>query len=42
MLGYKKLIDKLGKPGVTDRASRDILDLIIQWFLWLIFLEDYY
>ncbi len=30
MLGYKKLKDKLGKPGVTDRASEDILDLLTQ------------
>ncbi len=30
MLGYKKLKDKLGKPGVTDRASNDILDLFVQ------------
>ena len=29
-LGYEKLKDKLGKPGVTDRASKDILDLLIQ------------
>tara|TARA_B100000965_G_scaffold272201_1_gene230280 strand:- start:723 stop:1895 length:1173 start_codon:yes stop_codon:yes gene_type:complete len=29
MLGYKKLKDKLGKPGVTDRASTYILDLLI-------------
>ncbi|ABM76317.1 Lipid-A-disaccharide synthetase [Prochlorococcus marinus str. NATL1A] len=28
-LGYERLKDKLGKPGVTDRASRDILDLLI-------------
>ena len=28
--GYKSLKDKLGKPGVTDRASKDILDLAIQ------------
>ena len=28
MLGYKKLKEKLGKPGVTDRASKDILDLL--------------
>jgi len=28
--GYSKLKDKLGKPGVTDRASKDILDLIIK------------
>ena len=28
--GYKRLKDKLGKPGVTDRASRDILDLAVQ------------
>ncbi len=28
--GYKRLRDKLGKPGVTDRASRDILDLAVQ------------
>ncbi len=27
--GYKKLKEKLGKPGVTDRASKDILDLIV-------------
>ncbi len=26
--GYKRLKDKLGEPGVTDRASRDILDLL--------------
>ncbi len=30
MFGYKKLKDKLGKPGVTDRASMDILDLLVQ------------
>ena len=24
------LKDKLGKPGVTDRASKDILDLLVQ------------
>ncbi len=30
MLGYKKLKDKLGKPGVTDRASKDILDMLCQ------------
>ena len=30
MFGYKKLKDKLGKPGVTDRASKDILDLLPQ------------
>ena len=30
MFGYKKLKDKLGKPGVTDRASKDILDLLVQ------------
>tara|TARA_B100000965_G_scaffold314919_1_gene275070 strand:+ start:156 stop:1331 length:1176 start_codon:yes stop_codon:yes gene_type:complete len=30
MLGYKSLKDKLGKPGVTDRASKDILDLLVQ------------
>ena len=29
MLGYKNLKDKLGKPGVTDRASKYILDLIV-------------
>jgi len=29
-VGYKKLKDKLGKPGVTDRASKDILDLLVQ------------
>ena len=28
-LGYEILKDKLGKPGVTDRASKDILDLLI-------------
>ena len=30
ILGYKKLKDKLGKPGVTDRASKDILDLVVK------------
>ena len=30
ILGYKTLKDKLGKPGVTDRASKDILDLLVQ------------
>ena len=30
MHGYKSLKDKLGKPGVTDRASKDILDLLAQ------------
>ena len=30
MLGYKTLKDKLGKPGVTDRAAKDILDLLVQ------------
>ncbi len=30
MLGYERLKDKLGKPGVTDRASKDILDLLVQ------------
>jgi len=30
ILGYKRLKDKLGKPGVTDRASKDILDLLLQ------------
>ncbi len=30
ILGYKKLKDKLGKSGVTDRASEDILDLLVQ------------
>jgi len=29
-LGYERLKDKLGKPGVTDRASKDILDLLVQ------------
>ena len=29
-LGYERLKDKLGKPGVTDRASKDILDLLIK------------
>tara|TARA_B100000700_G_scaffold237305_1_gene263429 strand:- start:1380 stop:2555 length:1176 start_codon:yes stop_codon:yes gene_type:complete len=28
--GYKILKDKLGEPGVTDRASNDILDLVAQ------------
>ena len=28
-IGYERLKDKLGKPGVTDRASKDILDLLI-------------
>tara|TARA_B100001029_G_scaffold169320_1_gene164105 strand:- start:149 stop:817 length:669 start_codon:yes stop_codon:yes gene_type:complete len=27
--GYERLKDKLGKPGVTDRASKDILDLVL-------------
>ena len=30
MLGYKSLKDKLGKPGVTERASKYILDLLVQ------------
>ncbi len=30
MLGYKRLKDKLGKPGVTDRASKYILDMLFQ------------
>ena len=30
MLGYQNLKDKLGKPGVTERASEDILDLLVQ------------
>ncbi len=30
ILGYKKLKDQLGKPGVTDRASKDILDLLVK------------
>ena len=30
MFGYKRLKDKLGKPGVTDRASKDILDLLVK------------
>jgi len=30
ILGYERLKDKLGKPGVTDRASKDILDLLVQ------------
>ncbi len=30
IIGYKKLKDKLGKPGVTDRASNDILDLLVK------------
>ncbi|AIQ97910.1 lipid-A-disaccharide synthase [Prochlorococcus sp. MIT 0801] len=29
-LGYEKLKNKLGKPGVTDRASKDILDLLVE------------
>ena len=29
-LGYERLKDKLGKPGVTDRASKYILDLLVQ------------
>ena len=29
-LGYERLKDKLGKPGVIDRASKDILDLLVQ------------
>ena len=28
--GYKKLKDTLGEPGVTDRASKDILDLVVR------------
>ncbi len=30
IIGYKTLKDKLGKPGVTDRASEDILDVLVQ------------
>ena len=30
IVGYKRLRDKLGKPGVTNRASKDILDLLSQ------------
>ena len=30
ILGYKKLKDQLGIPGVTDRASKDILDMLFQ------------
>ncbi len=30
MIGYEILKDKLGKPGVTNRASKDILDLLVQ------------
>ncbi len=30
ILGYQRLKEKLGKPGVTDRASKDILDLLVQ------------
>ncbi len=30
LVGYKELKDKLGKPGVTDRASKYILDLLVQ------------
>jgi len=30
IIGYKRLKDKLGKPGVTDRAAKDILDLLVQ------------
>ena len=33
MLGYERLKDKLGNPGVTDRASKDILDMLFQRFL---------
>jgi len=29
IIGYKRLKDKLGKPGVTDRASNHILDLLV-------------
>ena len=29
ILGYQRLKDKLGKPGVTDRASKYILDLLV-------------
>ncbi len=28
--GYKRLKDKLGNPGVTERASEEILDLLVQ------------
>ena len=30
IIGYKRLKNKLGKPGVTDRASKDILDMLFQ------------
>ncbi|WP_413683759.1 lipid-A-disaccharide synthase [Prochlorococcus sp. MIT 1011] len=30
MHGYKRLKNKLGKPGVTDRASKYILDMLFQ------------
>jgi len=30
ILGYERLRDKLGKPGVTDRASKYILDLLVK------------
>ena len=30
VIGYKDLKGKLGKPGVTDRASKDILDLLVK------------
>ncbi len=30
IIGYKDLKNKLGKPGVTDRASKDILDLLVK------------
>ena len=30
LIGYKDLKDKLGKPGVTERASKDILDLLVK------------
>ena len=30
IIGYKRLKNKLGKPGVTERASKDILDLLVR------------
>ena len=29
-IGYRRLRNKLGKPGVTDRAAKDILDLLVK------------
>ena len=30
IIGYKTLKDQLGEPGVTDRASKDILNLLVK------------